>query len=85
MKTTRVFKSGNSLAVRLPKSFGLAEGTEVVLREEQGRYVVEPVATKPKTIDLTGIAGSCPGLKPIPRLEIEARELDWGGKMLKRD
>lgn len=86
MKTTRIFKSGNSLAVRLPKSFGLAEGTEVVLREEQGRYVVEPVPAAPKKIDLTGIYGSIPGLQPLTpeEREIEERELDWEGKLLKR-
>ena len=86
MKTTRAFKSGNSVAVRLPKSFGIAAGTELTLREDQGRYIVEPVEAKPKKIDLTGIAGSCPGLKPLTgeEREIEARELDWGGKLLKR-
>lgn len=86
MKTTRVFKSGNSLAVRLPKSFGLTEGTEVVLREDQGRYVVEPLPAKPEKIDLTGIYGSVPGLQPLTseEREIEERELDWEGKLLKR-
>ena len=86
MKTTRVFKSGNSLAVRLPKSFGLTEGAEVILREEQGRYVVEPVPETPKRIDLTGIFGSIPGLHPLTPegREIEERELDWEGKLLKR-
>ena len=41
MTTTRVFKSGNSLAVRLPKEFGVnskvleifRRGDEIVLRE----------------------------------------------------
>ena len=84
MKTTRAFKSGNSVAVRLPKSFGIVAGTELTLREDQGRYIVEPVDTKPRKIDLTGIAGSCPGLKPLPRLDIESRDVDWGGKLLKR-
>ena len=85
MKTTRAFKSGNSVAVRLPKSFGIAAGTELTLREDQGRYIVEPVEAKPKKIDLTGIAGSCPGLKPVARLGIRPRQLDWSGKLLKRD
>ena len=86
MKTTRVFKSGNSLAVRLPKAFGLTEGTEVVLREEHGRYVVEPLPSKTEKIDLTGIYGSIPGLQPLTpeEREIEERELDWEGKLLKR-
>ncbi|GAA3247978.1 AbrB/MazE/SpoVT family DNA-binding domain-containing protein [Sphingomonas yabuuchiae] len=69
----KVFRSGNSLALRLPAALGLTEGTEMTLREEQGRYVFEPVQTPPKTIDLTGIAGSMPWLKPIER---EEREFD---------
>ena len=31
----KVFKSGNSLALRLPKDLGLTEGATMVLREEQ--------------------------------------------------
>lgn len=84
-KTTRVFKSGNSVAVRLPKSLGVKAGTEMRVREERGRYVLEPVE-KADRIDLTGIYGSCPGLKPLrPEDRImEPRELDWEGKLLKR-
>ena len=86
MKTTKAFKSGNSIAVRLPKSFGVKPGTEMRVREEQGRYVIEPVDGNPERIDLTGIWGSMPGLKPLKPEErlMEPRELDWEGKLLKR-
>jgi antitoxin VapB len=82
----KVFKSGNSLALRLPKALGLEEGAEMVLREERGRYIVEPVSVEEKTIDLTGIWGSIPGLKQLTPEEriMEPRELDWEGKLLKR-
>jgi antitoxin VapB len=70
MKTTKTFKSGNSIAVRLPKALGIEAGTEMRVREEQGKYVLEPVKEKkPRKIDLTGIAGSMPWLKPIERHE----------------
>lgn len=84
-KTTRTFKSGNSVAVRLPKALGVEAGTEMRVREERGKYVLEPVK-KSDRIDLTGIAGSCPGLKPLTPDErlIEERELDWEGKLLRR-
>ena len=87
MKKTRTFKSGNSVALRLPKSLGIEPGVEMTVREEQGRYIVEPVPAEPKLIDLTGIAGSIPWLKPLTREErlMEPRELDWEGKLLKRD
>lgn len=81
----KVFRSGNSLALRLPKALGLKDGTEMRVREEQGRYVVEPVDAPKRKIDLTGIWGSIPGLQQIPRIEFEPRELDWDGTLLKRD
>lgn len=81
----RTFKSGNSVALRLPKALGVEAGAEMTVREDHGRYIVEPVKKQGDYIDLTGIYGSCPGLKPIERLDLEPRELDWEGKLLKRD
>ena len=83
MKTTRTFKSGNSVAVRLPKALGIEAGTEMRVREEKGRYVLEPVR-EDERIDLTGIYGSCPWLKPVKRLRMASRPLDLEGKRLKR-
>ena len=85
MKRTKTFKSGNSVAVRLPKALGVEPGVEMTVREERGRYIVEPVDKQPKKIDLTGIYGAGAGLKPLqPRDRvIEARELDWEGKLLR--
>src|SRR3546814_790626 len=42
----KVFKSGNSLALRLPKALGLEEGTEMIVRAERGEFRFEP-DTKP--------------------------------------
>ena len=85
MKKTKTFKSGNSVAVRLPRALGVEPGVEMTVREERGRYVVEPVEQKPKKkIDLTGIAGSMPWLKPLTPEErlMEPRDLDREGKLL---
>lgn len=62
MKKTRTFKSGNSVAVRLPKALGAEPGVEMTVREERGRYIVEPVEdpTAGGKINLTGIYGSLP-------------------------
>lgn len=83
----KTFKSGNSVALRLPKALGIREGVEMKVREEQGRYVVEPVETKKKTIDLSFLHGRSLGLKPLhpEDREFEERELDWEGKLLRRD
>ena len=75
-RSTRVFKSGNSKAVRLPADYPLELGQEVIVREEAGRYVIEPVR-KPRTLD--ELYGSVPGLQPIPPedRQLEERKLDW--------
>src|SRR3546814_7495145 len=67
----KVFKSGNSLALRLPKALGLEEGTEMIVREEHGEFRFEP-ADKPKAkIDVSGFAGKAPGRQLAPREEFE--------------
>lgn len=85
----RVFKSGNSLALRLPKALGIKEGTEMRVREEHGQYIAEPVDAPKRKINLDDIwgIGKDWGLKPLSRedRQFEERELDWDGKLLKRD
>lgn len=85
---SRTFKSGNSVALRLPKALGIPEGVEMTVREEQGRYVVEPVEKPTKQFyDFSFLKGRSLGLKPLTPedREIDARELDWDGKLLRRD
>ena len=41
MKTAKVFKSGNSQAVRIPKEFHL-EGEEVEIRKQGGALILRP-------------------------------------------
>jgi antitoxin VapB len=44
MATAKVFRSGNSQAVRLPKEFRFPAGTdEVVIRQQGDRLILEPV------------------------------------------
>lgn len=83
----KVFKSGNSLALRLPKALGITEGTEMTLREEHGKYIFEPAEVPRRKIDIGKFWGKAPWLKPIkPEDRIfEERELDWEGKRLKHD
>ena len=70
----KTFKSGNSVALRLPKALGIKEGVEMRVREEQGRYVVEPVNAPRKRIDLSFLDGAkSAGLK---LLTSEDREID---------
>lgn len=70
----RTFKSGNSVALRLPKGLGVPEGTEVrMVREGRMSFRVEPVEAPRKTIDISGFAGKLPGFKPAPREDFEER------------
>jgi len=69
----KVFKSGNSLALRLPKALGLKEGQEMVLREERMKFTFEPVEAPKRKIDISGFAGKCPWLTPPPREDFEER------------
>ena len=52
---TRVQRWGNSLAVRIPKTFaeevGLRDDSPVDLRLSQGRLVLEPSAPRPPSLD----------------------------------
>ncbi len=83
----KVFKSGNSVALRLPKALGLREGEEMILREEGGKYAFEPAPEASQRIDLTGIYGSIPGISPLSAddRQLDNYEPDWGGKRLARD
>lgn len=73
MTTTKVFKSGNSMAVRLPASFKAVPGTPVEVREEQGRWVLEPVEEAPRKIDVWAFYGICPDIEPIGDRSFEER------------
>lgn len=69
----KVFKSGNSLALRLPKALGLEEGTEMIVREERGEFRFEP-ADRPKAkLDISGFWGKAPGLKVPERRDFDER------------
>ena len=69
----KTFKSGNSVALRLPKALGIKEGVEMKVREERGRYIVEPVEAPRRKIDLTGIDGSVHGIGRLPFEEKSTR------------
>jgi antitoxin VapB len=81
MVKTRTFRSGNSVALRLPKALGIEAGREMQVREERGRYIVEPVQPEqPRSkIDLTRIWGAAPDPMPIDRESEDYEDLprEW--------
>ncbi len=70
----KVFKSGNSYALRLPKALGLTEGDEMmIVREDRAVFRMEAIDRPKRKIDVSKFAGKAPWLKPLTPQE---RELD---------
>ncbi len=83
--TAKVFKSGNSLALRLPAGLGLSAGMEMDLRVEDGQaFSFEPVDRPKRKFAVDEIWGSAAGLDLIapddrlfqPRDLIDFPEID---------
>ena len=71
----KVFKSGNSLALRLPKELGMTAGATMVLREERAGFVAEPEDAPNQKLDISGFWGKAKGMVhvPTPREDFEPR------------
>jgi antitoxin VapB len=76
MARTKIFKSGNSLAVRLPKELAFAEGAEVEVRREG-----DVVTIKPARLDMATLVARLRELGPptraLRRRAIEMPKRDW--------
>lgn len=74
----RTFKSGNSVALRLPKGLGVPEGAEMrLVREAPMSFRVEAVDAPKRKIDVDKFWGICPGLTLPPREDFEERPSGW--------
>ena len=74
---TRVFKSGNSVAIRIPKALGLAEGDEfdLIPRADGGFELRRVEQTPPLT--LAELFGCMPHFMAEGRLPSDAPVRDW--------
>jgi antitoxin VapB len=78
----KTFKSGNSLALRLPASLGLEAGMEMELTvEPDGGYRLNPVPAKKKKFNIEKVLGCAKGsglqfIKPEDRI-FKERPLLW--------
>lgn len=80
------FKSGNSVALRLPKGMRIPEGTEVrMVKEAPMTFRVEAVEAPRKTIDISGFAGKAPGAKLIPHGDFDERPSTIAKRLAARD
>ena len=65
---TKVFQSGNSIAVRIPAGTRLEVGMEMELTIEDGQFLsYDPVDAPKRKFDIAKVAGSAKGLKYVER------------------
>ena len=71
---TKVFKSGNSLAVRIPAGTYLKAGMEMDLIVEDGvMLALKPIDAPKRKIDVSGFWGKAPGARLIPHGDFDER------------
>ena len=77
---TRVFKSGNSLAVRIPKELGFVDAVQDVEVERVGNTLVLRLVAQETIGDLTEILAAFPKSFMAEGREFhEEQERDWSG------
>lgn len=79
----KVFKSGNSLAVRIPAGTKLVAGMEMDLIVEDGAFLsLEPADHPKRKFNIAKVAGSARGLRFISDEDrlFEERPLLWEGR-----
>jgi virulence-associated protein VagC len=75
--TAKVFKSGNSQAVRLPKAFRLSSKTVTLVKTADGFTVSDPTAHSRRLKAFLALAGSCPDFPEIPANDAPNFRRDW--------
>ncbi|MDM7929044.1 hypothetical protein [Blastomonas fulva] len=73
------FKSGNSVAIRMPAALGIEPDREWTIVEKDGEYLVREVDAPRRRFNIEKVAGSATNLqliKPEDRL-FEERPLRW--------
>jgi antitoxin VapB len=79
---TRVFKSGNSLAVRIPKELGFVDAAQDVSVERVGNTLVLRLVAQETLGDIGDIVAMfSPGFMAQGREFHPERERDWGGAL----
>jgi antitoxin VapB len=62
----RSFRSGNSVAIRIPSALGVEPGMDWTVEAQGNDLVLRPRQAPRRTIDVSGFAGKAPWLKPLP-------------------
>jgi virulence-associated protein VagC len=70
--TAKVFKSGNSQAIRLPKALRLATKTVQIEQTGRGMLIIDPKAESKRVKALATLFGSCPEFPTIEAMRLPA-------------
>lgn len=76
---TRTFKSGNSVAMRLPKALGIEEGDEVVIVPHADGSMSILKQSEAKNVFMRLYGSMSPGFMSSGRGDIDQAEYDWTG------
>jgi len=71
--TAKSFKSGNSVAIRMPAALGVEPDREWAVVEKNGDLVLRAKDAPKRKIDVSGFAGKAPGIRLAPREDFEER------------
>lgn len=71
--TAKSFKSGNSVAIRVPAALGIEPDREWAVEWVDGNLVLRAKPTAKRKIDISGFAGKAPGIRLAPREDFEER------------
>ena len=66
----KVFKSGNSQAIRLPKALRLRSKTVLIEKTDWGLMILDPIAEAKRAKAFSKLYGSCPDFPEVERLEL---------------
>lgn len=68
--TAKVFDSGNSQAIRLPKALRLRTTTVQIEKTSRGLLILDPKAEARRLAALKKLYGSCPGFPDVEPLAL---------------
>lgn len=71
--TAKSFKSGNSVAIRMPAALGIEPDKEWIAEWVDGELHLRAKAPVKRKIDVSGFAGKAPGLRLATREDFEER------------
>lgn len=75
--TAKVFKSGNSQALRLPKAFRLGSKTVKLVKTVDGFVVKDESSSARRAKAFAALAGSCPDFPAFPVNDTASIRRDW--------